>query len=576
MKQLLSKKSFAFIIASMMFSGIISAQWANSGTNIYNLNTGNVGIGTTSPSSKLEIASSGNTDMRISSSAAFGSTRLSFISDKALATEWRPGFIQSGDNGGFTGRLDFYTNGATSLNKFGTYYAMSVTNGKLGIGTSNPLQKLHVYGASIIANNTVIDPDATANTVIAGAVADGTGWALTSGIGGKGATLGSSWGMGTNNGGLFIGYGNGVADNTMQTAIQITPSRSVLIAGVTGNVGIGNNAPAYKLDVTGNSYYTANMVNTGASVDNAGVNGTCSNTPFYGFGVRGTGGYMGVYGTASLTGTGSRFGVYGYANGGTNNYGVYGYAPSGVNNYAVYAAGNIFTTGTYSSSDAKLKKDVQSFESAMDKINRLQPRTYSFKTEEYKFMGLPSEKQYGFIAQELEKVFPELVRTVTQPIDSDAKKGDFQFKAINYVELIPVLTQALQEQNKIIEQLKADNEAMKQKMDNIENTIKNLVSGKTEKAATTTNVETKAKLYQNTPNPFNEKTIIRYNVPMTARQATIKVMSLDGKALQSFPITEKGASQITISGSSFATGNYVYQLIVDGQTADSKTMVLVK
>ncbi len=575
MKQLLSKKLAAFIISATLFSATTFAQWANSGTSIYNLNSGNVGIGTAIPNSKLEVASAGNTDLRISSSGAFGATRLSFISDKALTTEWRPGFMQSGDNGNFTGRLDFYTNGTSSLNKFGTIYAMSVTNGKLGIGTSNPLQKLHVYGASIIANNTGIDPDAVANTVIAGAVADGSGWALTSGIGGKGATVGSSWGMGTNNGGLFIGYGNGAADNTMQTGIQITPSRAVLIAGASGNVGIGNNSPSYKLDVSGNSYYTANMSNSGVSVDNTGVNGSCANTPFYGFGVKGSGGYMGVYGTATLSGTGSRFGVYGYAYGGANNYGVYGYAPTGAGNYAVYAAGNIFTTGTYSSSDAKLKKDVQSFESAMDKINRLQPRTYNFKTDEFKFMGLPSEKQYGFIAQELETVFPELVRNVTQPIDNDTKKGTFEFKAINYVELIPVLTQALKEQNHTIEELKADNAELKQRMDNIEAAIRSSAFGKSDKAATITTVST-AKLYQNSPNPFNENTVIRYNIPMTAKQATINVSSFDGKALKSFPINEKGTSQINISGNSFATGSYVYQLIVDGQTADTKTMILVK
>ena len=60
-----------------------------------------------------------------------------------------------------------------------------------------------------------------------------------------------------------------------------------------------------------------------------------------------------------------------------------------------------------------------------------------------------SKLQYGFIAQEIEKVIPELVTE-----DSNG------YKAVNYIGVIPVLTQAIQEQQKEIEQLKEENQKL--------------------------------------------------------------------------------------------------------------------
>jgi hypothetical protein len=59
-------------------------------------------------------------------------------------------------------------------------------------------------------------------------------------------------------------------------------------------------------------------------------------------------------------------------------------------------------------------------------------------------MGFDKGSQFGFIAQEFEKVIPELVRT-----DKDG------YKSIDYVKLTPILVVAIQEQQKQIEELKA-------------------------------------------------------------------------------------------------------------------------
>ena len=107
--------------------------------------TGFLGIGTANPSTPLEVASSGINEFRLSSRGAFGASRFSMISDKELATEWRPTYIESADNGSFTGRMDFYTNGTGIANRFGSVRAMSIVNGNVGVGITNPTQKLHAF-----------------------------------------------------------------------------------------------------------------------------------------------------------------------------------------------------------------------------------------------------------------------------------------------------------------------------------------------------------------------------------------------------------------------------------------------
>jgi hypothetical protein len=82
-----------------------------------------------------------------------------------------------------------------------------------------------------------------------------------------------------------------------------------------------------------------------------------------------------------------------------------------------------------------------------DKVNALLKRMDTFEA---------SEPQYGFLAQDMEKVFPDLVRNIEQPIDQTLKeKASIQLKGINYTELIPVTIAAIQEQQQTIDELKS-------------------------------------------------------------------------------------------------------------------------
>jgi hypothetical protein len=227
--------------------------------------TGNVGIGTANPSSTLEITSGGITELKLSSRAFFGPTRFSMISDKELPDEWRPTFIESGDNGSFTGRMDFFTNGTGIANKFGSLRAMSITNGKVGVGTINPSEKIHVFDSS----------DANKSSIFSEARQLSTG---------------------TDYENIAIkGYGRGV------------PSWGF----VNGVMGIGDRANSfYATGVYGHLGSTTPLLPSSNQAIFANGNGETS-----------TGTVYGIFSQATGT-AGTRIGGYFTASGGLNNYGL--------------------------------------------------------------------------------------------------------------------------------------------------------------------------------------------------------------------------------------------------------------
>ena len=96
------------------------------------------------------------------------------------------------------------------------------------------------------------------------------------------------------------------------------------------------------------------------------------------------------------------------------------------------------------SSDERLKTNIEPFAPVLEKAVRLQPVRFDWRADEYPEYHFGSERSYGLIAQEAEKVLPELVST--------DKHG---FKAVNYSELPLVLLQAMRDLNAENQQLKS-------------------------------------------------------------------------------------------------------------------------
>ena len=89
-------------------------------------------------------------------------------------------------------------------------------------------------------------------------------------------------------------------------------------------------------------------------------------------------------------------------------------------------------------SDARLKSNIISLGSTLAKLLMIDGKSYTMKTNE-------SESKIGLLAQDVQKAFPELVKTTN---DSD------KTLSVNYQGLIPVLINAIKEQQKQIDELK--------------------------------------------------------------------------------------------------------------------------
>ena len=94
-------------------------------------------------------------------------------------------------------------------------------------------------------------------------------------------------------------------------------------------------------------------------------------------------------------------------------------------------------------SDITWKQNIEPLSSSLEKVMLLQGVSYDWKVDEYPEKGFTKNRQIGFIAQDVEKVFPELVRTDTNG-----------YKGVYYGQMVPVLLEAMKEQQKEISELK--------------------------------------------------------------------------------------------------------------------------
>jgi hypothetical protein len=183
----------------------------------------------------------------------------------------------------------------------------------------------------------------------------------------------------------------------------------------------------------------------------------------------------GVFGLA-IANTGVARGVRGATNS-TDGIGVYGAWPGGAGaGWAGLFIGDLGYTGWFgAASDIRLKKDITELDGALGIINKLNPVQYYFDTEKYPNAGFREDKSFGFIANEIELVIPELVKE--KGIDLNGQQECFSkteangnvqnFKMVDYISLIPILTQGIQEQQQIIEKQQESIELLQLQLDSV-------------------------------------------------------------------------------------------------------------
>jgi len=157
---------------------------------------------------------------------------------------------------------------------------------------------------------------------------------------------------------------------------------------------------------------------------------------------------------------------------------------------------------------------------------------------------------YGLDADQLETVFPDLVY-----------ENEDGTKSINYVEMVPILVQAINELQSQVNELKGGQEGTVKKATGISDTPESVQL---------------LSLGQNKPNPFSIATDIEVSVPGTVQTAFLYVYDLQGKKVQQVDITARGKQTVKVDATDLAEGMYLYSLIADGKVVETRRMIVEK
>lgn len=246
----------------------------------------------------------------------------------------------------------------------------------------------------------------------------------------------------------------------------------------------------------------------------------------------------------------------------------------------VYASGGITTNAIYTPSDDRLNENVESMARndedgtlTLDNLLRMNVLEYNHKSRldekspenlgemsddvraSYEMMKknedeMASHLHFGLSAQELKEIYPNLVT-----------EGQDGYLSVNYIELVPLLVRSIQ--------------VLKQEIDELKSEGGNTKRMPQTAAAPAFSSADRNILYQNSPNPFREKTIIRFKLSDEAKDASICIFDMTGKQLKKVPVS-KGMESVSVNCYELGEGIFLYSLIVNGQEIDTKRMILSK
>ena len=402
--------------------------------------SGNVGIGTSSPSDKLTVISAGT---------QVGSTNFRNIARIGLATNDASvllGYDVSAGSAILASTNNYPIAFWTSI--AGTYAEKMriASSGNVGIGTSSPTGKLNVV---------------TDNTHNGGATFDSTGttqiWMRDT----NSTANTKNWGFQISGGDFNILRANDDRATGFVTPVSFAqaPANSLII-DVSGNVGMGTASPSVKLDAVGATGIRVRYDTSGAGIslqqpvasggdayllnqaNNAFIFGT-NNTERMRIDTSGNV----LIGTTAINTISPRLTILGMTAGnqwscgptsGNDSFFIYNQSSVGV--YLGY--GN---TSWSSSSDERIKTAITPFENALDKVCTLRAGTGRYLTDE------ETVSRSFLIAQDVQTVLPEAVNVLDDEIGT---------LGLQYTDVIPLLVAAIKEQQALITALTARIEAL--------------------------------------------------------------------------------------------------------------------
>ena len=497
--------------------------------------TTGLGIGTTSPSYKLDVVGYG---MRIQGGTGATPTILYLNSTGASTTTSQIQFVNSGhfitctdsnlynsipNVGGGQHNL-YYSSGAHNF-KGTTYFIDSV-----GIGNSNPVYKLDVTGTARVSGNVANTPDITMgsmliksyNKSLTATALDFTNICTLSSTNGAcsfqlnvvhnesssgesktymasvlflggnttyyrlnpitstGVYLGQDWTVEINQSNVTTTLRLVRISGTTSTAnftcilqvyqsqtnpVTITDSTTTgssatnsglwantQITQVNSNVGIGTEAPAYKLDVNGtarvaNILYMNNQVQN-CVIDLFGASPSTTKTDYFGFGINSS---VLRY---QVDGTGSDHVIFANTTElmrikGTGNVGIGTNSPS----YTLHVSGTIYSSSDIIAfSDKRLKSNINIIDSALTKIHKMSGYTFNVEQDDKLHTGL--------IAQEVVEVLPE---AVYQEKKQDGTDG---YYSVAYGNMAGIFVEAIKEMDNKYSRVVSDLQSQVTKLQN--------------------------------------------------------------------------------------------------------------
>ena len=374
-----------------------ATNWARNGSSTY-YGFGNVGIGTTAPETKLQveqtIAGDAGGMLYLKNSTESSGTYTGIY----FGTWGRKSgiFHKQGSYGGYgTGDLIFATNSALNGTVVSPSDArMVITSpGNVGIGTTAPANKLDVRGIARVLSDDSITSKILHYTP-------------------------SPYGM------VFRAYGSGANSIQVQREANDAELFPLVLQPNGGNVGIGTTAPLQKLHVVG--------AVVGGNTGTTGLPNTSGVTTQLAFEARST-----QFGNDPSIAYHKEAVYTMYLQGQNSPRGLRLYSPTGESTANFYVQGDVVA---FSSSDRRLKDNLSPIPNALEKVSKLTGYEFDWNENQSAYTG----HDYGVVAQEVEAVMPELVQT-----------REDGYKAVKYDKIVAVLIEAIKEQQKQIDELKA-------------------------------------------------------------------------------------------------------------------------
>lgn len=414
------------------------------------VNTGNVSIKT----SILQGSATGvtvQTEIHTATTNANGLASIQIGSISPLSViDWSNGpyFLKTEIDP--TGGSNFTISGVSQLLSVPyALYAASSGNGGGG-GTANTLDQAYDQGGAGLGRSITTDAGAVQ---INNAGTTTTGLEVNTAVANSTAVLANVSGVGVGFRAESTNAGNTFAAIQANTNSSGANNSAILGNNAGAGYGVSGQIPATATGAAG--VYGSNLRTTGGyGVLGIGFNGVVGQSA-YGAG-------YGLYGSNSGT-TGLGIGTYGV---GFN--GVYGQTTNTATGWSGYFTADLGVEGAgYAiggwqlASDRRLKTNIVPIKNALSQLSLIQGTHYTITTPTTSANGEKSNvqrQQYGVIAQDVELVFPELIKEKALFIN----QGDETvYKTVDYIQLVPVMIEAIKELNTEVERLKKELEEVK-------------------------------------------------------------------------------------------------------------------